>query len=313
MKNKILFWALIALAAYACNAPAGNETTKPHGAEQGAAASPAFVVPDSMFCATIAPLQKSAGKTSRAVSVRGSLWPIGSTIKIKLIGGSTAQRKYFTDAVAEWAKVVNLKFSFVTSGSADVRCAFITGSGSWSYIGTDAKNIPQTQPTINIGWLGSDVCLHEFGHALGMAHEQSSPNAAICWNKEAVYAALGGPPNNWSRETVDWNVFRTLTAEEAAATVFDPLSIMQYSIPASWLCAPSNGIPGGKVLSALDMLHMSEKYPFQPSPPPGGTVTISTADANAILQSNTARITELDTALQRLRRDNLKIKKAFGL
>jgi hypothetical protein len=227
--------------------------------------APAFYVdpiPNDHFCAAIAPVQK----TSRAVTVNGRLWPNGSTLKIKLLGGTEQQRRYFTDAVLEWKKVVNLEFSYVTTGNADLRVSFVAGSGSWSYIGTDAKGIQQAQATINIGWLGSDVCLHEFGHALGMAHEQASPNSTICWNKEAVYAALGGPPNNWSRETVDFNVFRKMTAQEASATVFDPLSIMQYSVPASWLCPPSNGIPGGKVLSALDKRFMGEKYPKPPNP-----------------------------------------------
>ena len=273
MKKKFFLLAFLAMCTgllfEACGeVPTPQPPPAPSTAQQNAPAFYVDEIPNDHFCAAIAPIQK----TSRAVTMRGRLWDNGSTLKIKLLGGTTQQRRYFTDAVLEWEKVVNLKFSYVTTGNADLRVSFVSGSGSWSYIGKDAQGIPQTQATINIGWLGSDVCLHEFGHALGMAHEQASPNSTICWNKEAVYTALGGPPNNWSRETVDWNVFRKLTPQEAEATVFDPASIMQYSVPASWLCPPSSGIPGGKVLSALDRQHMGEKYPRPPNPTEGFTI-----------------------------------------
>lgn len=280
----------------------------PPPAQQNAPAHYVDEIPDDHFCATIAPM----GKTNRAVTMRGRLWDNGATLKIKLLGGNSQQRRYFTDAVLEWEKVVNLKFSYVTTGNADLRVSFVSGSGSWSYVGKDAQGVPQTQATINIGWLGSDVCLHEFGHALGMAHEQASPNSTICWNKEAVYTALGGPPNNWSRETVDWNVFRKLTTQEAEATVFDPASIMQYSVPASWLCPPSSGIPGGKALSALDRQHMSEKYPRPPNPA-GGNVVITIEKAKELIRQSETRAVEFDSTLQKLRRDNAAMKKVFGL
>lgn len=228
-------------------------------------------VPDGHFCATIAREQfQGVGAQDRAVVLKKNLWPNGSTLRVKLVGGTAAQRAYLTNAFLEWQKHANLKVSYVTTGTSDIRVSFASGQGSWSYVGTDSKSVPQSQATMNIGWLGSDVCLHEIGHALGMAHEQASPNSTICWDKEAVYKALGAPPNNWTRETVDWNVFRKLTPAEADATVFDPKSIMQYSVPASWLCQPSNGIPGGTTLSDLDKAFMAEKYPFPNTPNKNG-------------------------------------------
>lgn len=221
------------------------------------------VIPNDHFCAAIA----RRPKPPRAVGVIGRYWTPGQTLKIKFLNGTDAQHKYLMDAVTEWQKSVNLKVNYVTSGATDMRIGFTQGQGSWSYIGLDCKGIPSTQPTMNIGWAGLDVCLHEFGHALGMAHEQSSPKSTICWNKEAVYAALGGPPNNWDKATVDYNVFAVKSPTEAEATTFDPNSIMQYSIPAAWLCPPSNGIQGGRVLSDLDRSFMAAKYPGAIVPP----------------------------------------------
>lgn len=238
------------------------------------------VVPDSEYCKSIAPYFAQ----SRAVGVRGKYWDNGTTLKIKLMGGTAQQRAYFTNAVLEWQKYINLNVSYVTTGSADIRVSFVSGSGSWSYCGTEAKSVPQNQATLNLGWLGSDVAAHEFAHAIGGAHEQSSPNSNIDWNKPVVYAALAAPPNGWSKETVDWNVFRKLTPTESEATVYDPLSILQYSVPGSWTFNYPNGIPGGKVLSAQDIAFWSEKYPkaAPPPPPPSGNVTITRAQADSI-------------------------------
>ncbi len=235
------------------------------------------IIPDSEYCASIADKFPS----SRAAGVRGKYWTNGQTLRIKLMGGTATQRAYFTNAVLEWQKHINLNVSYVTTGTSDIRVSFNSGSGSWSYCGTEARSIPQDQATLNLGWAGSDVALHEIAHAIGGAHEQSSPNSDINWNKPVVYAALAKPPNGWSKETVDWNVFRKLTPAEAEATTYDPLSILQYSVPASWTFNYTNGIPGGDKLSAKDIEFWGAKYPKAVPPPPTG-VTISRQQADSI-------------------------------
>jgi hypothetical protein len=270
MKHTLLFFAF-AFALFSCvNTTPQQESNPEQYLQHVDAKQQTRTVPDSEFCKTISIPEK----TSRAVGVRGKFWTVGQTLKIGFIGGTAAQRKYATDGWTEWAKYVNLKFTYPAKGPYDIRIAFNSGDGAWSYIGLDCKTVSASQPTMNIGWSGLDVCLHEEGHALGMAHEQASPKSAICWNKPAVYAALGGPPNYWNKPTVDFNVFQTLTDAEAQATAWDANSIMQYSIPASWLCAPSTGIPGGKVLSDLDKSFMTTIYPGLAPPPVAGLVSL---------------------------------------
>lgn len=102
----------------------------------------------------------------------------------------------------------------VFDNNSDIRISFKKG-GSWSYIGTDAEDIAQNEPTMNFGWLDkatpsveySHIVKHEFGHALGLIHQYQNPSNGLSWNKEAVYEYYMKPPNNWTKDEVDRNVF----------------------------------------------------------------------------------------------------------
>ena len=94
---------------------------------------------------------------------------------------------------------------------------------------------------MNYGWLNdassddeiSRVTLHEFGHALSAIHEHQSPAANIPWDRDAVYAYYGAPPNSWTKEQIDRNIFAKYSATVTNASAFDPESIMLYAIPNS--------------------------------------------------------------------------------
>jgi serralysin len=78
------------------------------------------------------------------------------------------------------------------------------------------------------------VVLHEFGHALGFIHEHQNPLNSIEWNRDAVIAELSGPPNNWSPEDIEINMFDQPSPSEVFWTPVDKSSIMMYPIPSSW-------------------------------------------------------------------------------
>jgi hypothetical protein len=131
-----------------------------------------------------------------------------------------------------WSEYANISFNFISSGNADIRVT-VTPGGSWSRIGTDARNVSQDQPTMNFGWFNdqtaddefSRVVTHEFGHALGCIHEQSSPVANIPWNKPVVYAWYLAH-DNWGPAMVDANVFAVASQADTIETAFDRTSIM---------------------------------------------------------------------------------------
>lgn len=220
------------------------------------------------FCMAVGP--HPPGRGTRAAVLKDFMWDTGETISVRFLGGSPQLRQRVRDVAEEWTTpdTANLEFAFVDSGSADIRIAFVSGDGSWSHIGTVARQIPQGEPTMNYGWLTDAssedtlrrVVLHEFGHAVGLIHEHQNPQHAIDWNRAAVIADLSQPPNSWDLATIQHNMFDKYDPAEVEATDTDPLSIMMYPIPLAWT---NDGFSAGlnHELSAADRSLISRVYP----------------------------------------------------
>ena len=218
----------------------------------------------------------AVGPTRAAFQI-AKLWPNGSTIRIRFLGGTAAQRDQVKQHAVKWTAQANLKFEFVDSGSTHVRIAF-ADDGAWSYIGTDALGIPADQPTMNFGWLDEGVILHEFGHMLGMIHEHQNPrDNPIQWNKPVVNAALGGSPNFWDQATIDHNMYAQYDVNQINGSALDPKSVMLYSFPATWTLNGFHTDPN-EVLSAVDKEFAKRVYPSA-GPPAGGPVELSVIEA----------------------------------
>lgn len=134
---------------------------------------------------------------------------------------------------------IGLEFKEVQSlNEAQVRIGFLRGDGAWSYVGREVLTIGRDERTMNFGWdLTShpseiDTAIHEIGHTLGLHHEHQSDKAGIVWDEEAVYVAMGQPPNNWTREMTYYNIIRKIPADKVQGSNWDPNSIMEYSFEA---------------------------------------------------------------------------------
>jgi hypothetical protein len=206
------------------------------------------------------------GKRTRAISPIGKLWVNGSTLRIRFLGGSASQHDVVKRFAPRWTEHANLRFEFGQAPDAEIRIAF-ADDGAWSYVGTDARGIPVSEPTMNFGWLDEAVVLHEFGHAIGFAHEHQNPDGGIRWNEPVVIRDLAGPPNFWDEPTVRHNVLNKYSHDQINGTEFDPASIMLYSFPADWTLDGFHHEPNTK-LSSVDQSFAAsaQMYPGQGAP-----------------------------------------------
>lgn len=189
---------------------------------------------------------------ARAISPIGKTWMNGITLRVRFLGGSPAQQRVAREQAGWWSAVANIHFAFNDSPAAEIRVAFNPDDGAWSYIGTDSRHIPTSEPTMNLGFLDGGTAGHEFGHAIGLAHEHQNPAGGIVWNEAVVIAEMAKPPNSWDEETTRHNILRKYSVDQINGTAFDPDSIMLYFFPPSWTM---NGI-GTK---ANDVLSVTDK------------------------------------------------------
>jgi hypothetical protein len=202
------------------------------------------------------------GGRVRAIVPIGKLWMNGTTLRVRFMGGTAKQQTTAKEQAGWWMQHANLHFDFNDAPDAEIRIAFDPNDGAWSYIGTDNRGIPRNQLTMNLGFLDGGTAAHEFGHAIGLAHEHQNPAGGMQWNEARVIKDLSGPPNNWDEATIRHNVLRKYTVDQVKGTRFDPDSIMLYFFPASWT---TNGVAtkANDVLSAMDkaFIASAEAYP----------------------------------------------------
>jgi len=187
----------------------------------------------------------------RGVSPLGKTWMNGSTLRVRFIGGSAAQRAKAREQAGWWEAVANLKFDFNDAPDAEIRISFDADDGAWSYIGTDCRSIPRNEATMNLGFLEGGTAAHEFGHAIGLAHEHQNPAGGIQWNEAVVIREMAGSPNFWDEQTTRHNILFRYSLDQVKATEFDPQSIMLYFFPAAWTTS-GIGTEANEVLSAMD-------------------------------------------------------------
>lgn len=201
----------------------------------------------------------------------GKLWQDGRVLGVAFLDGSQTQKAKVIENARLWCKYADIEFDFSAGSGAEIRISFKADPGSWSAVGTDCLHteyFSKTEPTMNFGWLRNNtddveyrrVVVHEFGHALGAIHEHQNPKGGIKWDVEAVYAYFSGPPNNWSKADIDWNILNKYSEDQLNGSTFDRKSIMLYHFPPE-LVIGGKGTPTNTQLSAGDKRFIAKMYP----------------------------------------------------
>ena len=138
----------------------------------------------------------------RGLASRGNLWAPGQVITLRFMEEDVELEERVKKYAEEWLQYANLEFLWVDpQRESQIRIAFDEG-GSWSYIARDNLLVYKDTKTMNFGWLRSTlqdykdqdeaekeirrVVMHEFGHMLGLRHEQINPANNIPWNEAAL-------------------------------------------------------------------------------------------------------------------------------
>jgi hypothetical protein len=185
---------------------------------------------------------------------------------VRFIGGTAAQQAKAKEQAQWWTAFANLKFDFNNAADAEIRISFDPNDGAWSYIGTDNRGIPTNQATMNLGFMDGGTAGHEFGHAIGMAHEHQNPAGGIEWNEATVIQSLSGPPNNWDEATIRHNVLEKYRVDQIQGTSFDPDSIMLYFFPGNWVKS-GVGTHANEVLSSVDKAYIASAQAYPKTAP----------------------------------------------
>jgi hypothetical protein len=235
--------------------------------------------PPRQFPATL------SGERTRLIIMHADKWVNGTVLKYAFFepkepftrwAGTDALRAQTRRAFQRYTDLgVGLRFEMVSDRpSAQIRIGFEQGDGHWSYVGRQVLRQGADDRTMNLdptdgissGDYGVDVATHEIGHTLGFPHEHQNPNAGIVWDEEAVYRALAGPPNNWSREMTFHNIIRKIPPDQVQGSSWDHDSIMHYPFEPGLILKPEEyqqGLHPKGGLSQRDAEWVHTFYPPQ--------------------------------------------------
>jgi hypothetical protein len=200
-------------------------------------------------------------------------WDI-NTLNVFFLAGNDRMHQTVMRQVQKWTEACNIKFVQTDrAAGSHLRVDFRRGLGHFSHVGLECKEVPQNERTMNLDMtetsMVSDynlsVILHEFGHAIGLLHEHSSPASNLRFADMAslirfFQGKFGERPGETQR-LIEHNILKKYKDTEVKKfSQFDPDSIMIYSLPQEVLAPGSGPMRANLSLSATDIDYASRMY-----------------------------------------------------
>lgn len=120
----------------------------------------------------------------------------------------------------------------------------------------DIRSYPDPNRKWNLKAMGR-TSRHEFGHSLGLLHEQSYPGG-IKWNTDTVYKYYAS--RGWNKAKVDFNVLEVSDQFFTNGTTYDPKSVMHYAV-FSWQTLDGFSVERSSEISEGDKKIIGALYP----------------------------------------------------
>ena len=172
---------------------------------------------------------------------RTLMWEPGYTIQVAFLQVpgrtcSTGMQNFIRAVAPIWSQYANIRFEFIEGSMGEITVECNLGRPHTSAIGLDSRRF---DASMNLGYTDQDLAvgpeyvaqtiLHEFGHALGLRHEQANPYAPffIDCNAQHVidYALRSGANVEQFCRRYSWEDPNFVFSQ------FDPYSIMFYNLP----------------------------------------------------------------------------------
>ncbi len=242
-------------------------------------------------------IERMLGARPFSVIVDPWVWDMGTVLKVCFFqNGFASTKQAIVQVASQWSKHGNVSFNFgphpnywvCSAGDKNTIRVSLTTNGYFSLIGREAQgkdvanevtmaleDIDKLDPAgAQFKWL----VLHEFGHALGLAHEHSNPNV-VCmpqYNLEKIAETY-----NWSvtearknMETItvsnvvaNGKFFQTGTGSDGMTLTFsdyDKDSVMHYHLKADAFNEPPGSCYNPVIHAALsprDQEAVARAYP----------------------------------------------------
>ena len=181
---------------------------------------------------------EGAGRSKRGIANESKRWPDGELF-VSIEGTDEASFNLIWQAIKEWNKQTpTLQIKLITGAPGDIRIAYNKGlGGNWSAIGTYAKRVPKDEPTMHLEPHGDRptffrTILHEFGHALGLAHEHQHPDRKIKFDEKAVFEGFFDK-DEFGIGGIYESIISQFPHKGYLVTDYDEDSVMHYKFPAN--------------------------------------------------------------------------------